>query len=92
MMSFARLSLARLSPVLLTMLLALGHAAPHAQARPAPRTADYILAIVNQELVTANELALRVAAVGGLHGGARLRRLGARQDERPPARYQRVSA
>ncbi|CAN7608577.1 peptidylprolyl isomerase [Rhizobacter sp. LjRoot28] len=63
MMSFARLSLARLSPVLLTMLLALGHAAPHAQARPAPRTADYILAIVNQELVTANELALRVAQV-----------------------------
>jgi peptidyl-prolyl cis-trans isomerase SurA len=31
--------------------------------RPAPRTADYILAIVNQELVTAGELEQRIARV-----------------------------
>ncbi|HEX6362978.1 MAG TPA: peptidylprolyl isomerase [Albitalea sp.] len=32
-------------------------------ARPAPRTADYIVAIVNQELVTASELEVRIARI-----------------------------
>ena len=50
--------------VLLSLLLALVSPAAHAQARPAaPRTADYILAVVNQELVTANELQIRLAQV-----------------------------
>jgi len=38
-------------------------AQPAKPASSAPRTADYILAIVNQELVTASELEMRVARV-----------------------------
>jgi len=38
-------------------------AQPAKNARPAPRTGDYILAIVNQELVTAGELELRLVRV-----------------------------
>src|SRR4051812_26600834 len=37
--------------------------APAAKARATPRTADYILAIVNQELVTNGELEQRIARV-----------------------------
>lgn len=75
--SLARLMAALPSPTLLpttlastalvSMALALGSATVQAQsqtqARAQPRMADYILAIVNQELVTANELSLRVAQV-----------------------------
>ncbi|HEV7914691.1 MAG TPA: peptidylprolyl isomerase [Albitalea sp.] len=43
-------------------------------ARPAPRTADYIIAIVNQELVTASELEQRIARVreAAVRGGGKL--------------------
>jgi peptidyl-prolyl cis-trans isomerase SurA len=51
-------------PLCLALALALPSAALYAQAKPAqPRTADYILAVVNQELVTAAELQLRMAQV-----------------------------
>ena len=47
---------------LLPLWLALAASAAHAQGRPAavPRTADYILAVVNRELVTAGEIQLRI--------------------------------
>ena len=38
------------------LLLAIGLALPWAAAQPAPRAGDYIVAIVNQELVTAGEV------------------------------------
>jgi peptidyl-prolyl cis-trans isomerase SurA len=47
---------------LLSLTLGAGLPAAHAQ-RSAPRTADYIVAIVNQELVTAAELQQRIAQV-----------------------------
>jgi len=64
MMSLPRFTRALLSPLLLSLLLSAVSPASFAQARrQAPRTADYILAVVNSELVTANELELRVAQV-----------------------------
>lgn len=57
-------ALIALRPLLLALLLAGAAPATHAQARPAPvRTGDYIVAIVNQELVTASELQNRVRRV-----------------------------
>jgi len=54
----------RLAPLLISVLLGLGSPLLQAQTRkPVPRTADYIIAVVNQELVTANELELRLAQV-----------------------------
>ncbi len=54
----------RLAPLLVSVLLGLGSPLLQAQTRkPVPRTADYIIAVVNQELVTANELELRLAQV-----------------------------
>jgi peptidyl-prolyl cis-trans isomerase SurA len=52
-------------PRIATLLLILAAFAPvHAQQRAStPRTADYIVAIVNQELVTAGELQQRIAQV-----------------------------
>ncbi|MEY4560764.1 MAG: hypothetical protein RLZZ618_41 [Pseudomonadota bacterium] len=50
--------------VLLLLPLALVALPVQAQTRaPVPRTADYILAVVNQELVTSNELRLRLDQV-----------------------------
>ena len=49
--------------VLALALSAPGWAQPAAGARPAPRTADYIVAVVNQELVTHAELEQRMARV-----------------------------
>jgi len=64
MMSLPRFTRALLSPLLLSLLLSAVSPAAFAQARrQVPRTADYILAVVNSELVTANELELRVAQV-----------------------------
>ena len=64
MMSFPSFSHARLVPLLITVMIGLGSPPLHAQTRrPVPRTADYILAVVNQELVTANELEIRLAQV-----------------------------
>lgn len=64
MMSLPRFTRALLSPLLLSLLLSAVAPAAFAQARrQVPRTADYILAVVNSELVTANELELRVAQV-----------------------------
>ncbi|GLS97206.1 chaperone SurA [Piscinibacter gummiphilus] len=63
-MSLPRFTRALLSPLLLSLLLSAVSPAAFAQARrQVPRTADYILAVVNSELVTANELELRVAQV-----------------------------
>ncbi|WP_298833697.1 peptidylprolyl isomerase [uncultured Piscinibacter sp.] len=57
-------ALIALRPLLLALLLAAAAPATHAQARPAPvRTGDYIVAIVNQELVTASELQNRIRRV-----------------------------
>ena len=54
----------RLAPLLIAVLLGFGSPLLQAQTRkPVPRTADYIIAVVNQELVTANELELRLAQV-----------------------------
>jgi len=48
----------------LAFVLAVTVPALHAQARPAaPRSGDYIVAIVNQELVTASEVQARIARV-----------------------------
>ncbi len=55
-------ALSSLRLVLLALLLTAVAAAAHAQSS-APRTGDYILAIVNQELVTAAELNARIARV-----------------------------
>jgi len=64
MMSLPRFTRALLSPLLLSLLLSAVSPTAFAQARrQVPRTADYILAVVNSELVTANELELRVAQV-----------------------------
>lgn len=64
MMSLPRFTRALLSPLLLSLLLSAVSPAAFAQARrQVPRTADYIVAVVNSELVTANELELRVAQV-----------------------------
>ncbi|WP_374366203.1 peptidylprolyl isomerase [Piscinibacter sp.] len=53
-----------LRPVLLTLLLAAAVPGVPAQTRAAPvRTGDYILAVVNQELVTASELQSRLERV-----------------------------
>lgn len=53
-----------LRPVLLTLLLAAAVTGVPAQTRAAPvRTGDYILAVVNQELVTASELQSRLERV-----------------------------
>jgi peptidyl-prolyl cis-trans isomerase SurA len=50
-----------LRPALLALLLAVAAPAVSAQTRAAPvRTGDYILAVVNQELVTASELQARI--------------------------------
>ena len=57
-------ALIALRPLLLALLLAASAPAVHAQARPTPvRTGDYIVAIVNQELVTASELQSRIDRV-----------------------------
>jgi len=51
-------------PLLISVMLGMGSPWLHAEVRrPVPRTADYILAVVNQELVTANELEIRLAQV-----------------------------
>jgi peptidyl-prolyl cis-trans isomerase SurA len=64
MMSLPRFTRALLSPLLLSLLMSAVSPASFAQARrQVPRTADYIVAVVNSELVTANELELRVAQV-----------------------------
>ncbi|KQV95140.1 peptidylprolyl isomerase [Rhizobacter sp. Root1221] len=64
MMSLPRFSRALLTPLLISVLIGLGSPLSQAQTRrPVPRTADYILAVVNQELVTANELELRLVQV-----------------------------
>ncbi|MBS0436790.1 MAG: peptidylprolyl isomerase [Proteobacteria bacterium] len=53
-----------LRPVLLTLLLVAAVPGAPAQTRAAPvRTGDYILAVVNQELVTASELQSRLERV-----------------------------
>ena len=53
-----------LRPVLLTLLLAAAVPGVPAQTRAAPvRTGDYLLAVVNQELVTASELQSRLERV-----------------------------
>ena len=56
-------------------------------ASPAPRAGDYIVAIVNQELVTAGEVQLRMAQVR-----AEARRSGARLPPDPELRKQVVEA
>lgn len=55
----------RLPTLMLSLVLALGVTAPRVQAqgRNATLTGDYIIAVVNQELVTAAELQLRLARV-----------------------------
>ena len=65
MMSFPRFTRALLATLLSSFALAavVPSAAWAQQRRAEPRTADYILAIVNSELVTANELEARVAQV-----------------------------
>jgi peptidyl-prolyl cis-trans isomerase SurA len=66
MMSLPRFARILLSPLVLSLLLSAISPVAQAQAqgrRQAPRTADYILAVVNSELVTANELEQRVAQV-----------------------------
>jgi len=64
MMSFPRFPRVRLVPLLISVMLGMGSPWLHAEVRrPVPRTADYILAVVNQELVTANELEIRLAQV-----------------------------
>ncbi|HEX7383113.1 MAG TPA: peptidylprolyl isomerase [Burkholderiaceae bacterium] len=67
--------------------LAIGLALPWAAAQPAPRAGDYIVAIVNQELVTAGEVQLRMAQVR-----AEARRSGARLPPDPELRKQVVEA
>ena len=69
------------------LLLAIGLALPWAAAQPAPRAGDYIVAIVNQELVTAGEVQLRMAQVR-----AEARRSGARLPPDPELRKQVVEA
>ncbi len=57
-------ALLALRPALLALLLATAAPAAPAQTRAAPvRTGDYILAVVNQELVTASELNSRIERV-----------------------------
>ena len=67
--------------------LSIGLALPWAAAQPAPRAGDYIVAIVNQELVTAGEVQLRMAQVR-----AEARRSGARLPPDPELRKQVVEA
>jgi peptidyl-prolyl cis-trans isomerase SurA len=59
------LTFLRAAPAALALLAgALGSPALHAQARSAPlRTGDFIVAIVNQELVTSSEVQSRIARV-----------------------------
>ena len=47
----------------LVLAAALCVAGAWGQSRPGPRTGDYILAVVNQELVTATELEMRLARI-----------------------------
>jgi peptidyl-prolyl cis-trans isomerase SurA len=57
-------ALIALRPLLLALLLTSASPLLHAQGRAAPlRTGDYIVAIVNQELVTASELQTRLSRV-----------------------------
>lgn len=57
-------ALLALRPALLALLIAAAVPAAQAQTRSAPvRTGDYIVAVVNQELVTASELQARIARV-----------------------------
>lgn len=56
-------ALTLLRPALLALALSALPPALHAQGRAAPRTGDFIVAIVNQELVTASELEARVGRV-----------------------------
>jgi len=57
-------ALIALRPLLLALLLTSTSPLLHAQGRAAPlRTGDYIVAIVNQELVTASELQTRLSRV-----------------------------
>lgn len=57
-------ALIALRPLLLALLLTAASPLLHAQGRAAPlRTGDYIVAIVNQELVTASELQTRLSRV-----------------------------
>jgi peptidyl-prolyl cis-trans isomerase SurA len=64
----------RLRSILLPLLFAALAPAMAQQRAPAPRTADYIVAIVNRELVTAAELQQRLEQVreGARRSGARL--------------------
>lgn len=57
-------ALSALRPALLALLIAAAVPAVQAQSRSNPvRTGDYIVAVVNQELVTASELQARIARV-----------------------------
>lgn len=57
-------ALSALRPALLALLIAAAVPAAQAQTRSAPvRTGDYIVAVVNQELVTASELQTRIDRV-----------------------------
>lgn len=57
-------ALSALRPALLALLIAAAVTAVHAQSRSTPvRTGDYIVAVVNQELVTASELQARINRV-----------------------------
>lgn len=57
-------ALSALRPALLALLIAAAVPAAQAQTRSAPvRTGDYIVAVVNQELVTASELQSRINRV-----------------------------
>ena len=69
------------------LLLAIGLALPWAAAQPAPRAGDYIVAVVNQELVTAGEVQRRLAQVR-----AEAQRSGARLPPEPELRKQVVEA
>lgn len=57
-------ALSALRPALLALLIAAAVPAAQAQSRSTPvRTGDYIVAVVNQELVTASELQARISRV-----------------------------
>lgn len=57
-------ALSALRPALLALLIAAAVPAVQAQSRSTPvRTGDYIVAVVNQELVTASELQARISRV-----------------------------
>jgi peptidyl-prolyl cis-trans isomerase SurA len=59
LLSFLR----RLTPALVLAGAVAYLPAPQAQTRPAPRSGDFIVAVVNQELVTASEVEGRIARI-----------------------------